>query len=101
MVLTIPRILELTYFSSQLKMLGLICYSVLLLQHLCKPLIKGGVQCKCSHSIFYQLLCKKHIHHLQLKVAELQQLILVSRILQLLLQTVVFCFCFLYLTEIC
>lgn len=41
------------------------------------------------------------MHHLQLKVAELQQLILVSGILQLLLQTVVFCFQFLYLIEIC
>lgn len=89
------------YFSSQLKMLGLICYSVLSLQHLRKPWIKAGVQCKCSHLIFYQLYCKKHIHHLQLKVAELQQLVLVSRVLQLLLQTVVFCFRFLYLTEIC
>lgn len=80
---------------------GLICYSVLLLQRLHKPLMKAGVPCKCSHLIFYQLYCKKHIHHLQLKVAELQQLILVSRILQLLLQTVVLCFRFLYLTEIC
>lgn len=100
MELTISRILELTYFSSQLKMLGLICYSVLLLQHLCKPLIKAGVQCKGTHFIFYQIYCKKCIRHLQLKVAELQQLVLVSRILQLLLQTVVFCFHFLYLTEI-
>lgn len=80
-------------------MLGLICYSVLLLQHFHKPL-KAGVQCKCCNFIFYQLYCKKHIHHLQLEVAELQQLILVSRILQLLLQTVVLCFRFLYLTEI-
>lgn len=75
--------------------------TVLLLQHLCKSFIEAGVQCKCSHLIFYQLYCKKRIHHLQLKVAELQQLILVSRILQLLVQTVVFCFRFLYLTETC
>ena len=101
MELTISRILELTYFSSQLKMLGLICYSVILLQCLCKHLIKVGVQCKCTSLICYQLYCNELIHHLQLKVAELQQLILVSGILQLLLQTVVFCFQFLYLIEIC
>lgn len=101
MELTISRILELTYFSSQLKMLGLICYSVISLQCLCKHLIKVGVQCKCISLICYQLYYNKLIHHLQLKVAELQQLILVSGILQLLLQTVVFCFQFLYLKEIC
>lgn len=100
MELTISRILELTYFSSQLKMLGLICYSVIS-QCLCKHLIKVGVQCKCIGLICYQLYYNKLIHHLQLKVAELQQLILVSGILQLLLQTVVFCFQFLYLKEIC
>lgn len=101
MLLTISRILELTYLSSQLKMLGLIRYSVLLLQRSCKSSIKAGVQCKCRHFLGYQLYRKKRIHHLQLQVAELQQLVLVSRILQLLLQTVVFCFRFLYLTEIC
>lgn len=73
-------------------MLGLICYSVVSLQCLCKHSIKIGVQCKCSSLICYQLYCNELIHHLQLKVAELQQLILVSGILKLLLQAVVFSF---------
>jgi len=100
MGLAISRILELTYFSSPVKMLGLICYSVISLQCWCKHLIEVDVQCKCTSLICYQLYCNVLIHHLQLKVAELQQLILVSGILQLLLKTAVFCFQFLYLTEI-
>lgn len=101
MELTISRILELTYLSSQLKMLA---WFVTLLYHdnaVVDTWLELVSRCKHTSLICYQLYCNELIHHLQLKVAELQQLILVSSILQLLLQTVVFCFQFLYLIEIC
>lgn len=96
--ITVSSILELTYLHSpQLNMLRPICYSIISLQRWCKHLIQVGVQCKCPGSVY----CKELICHLQFKVAELQQFILVPSILQFLLQTAVFCFQFLYLKEIC
>lgn len=51
--LTVSRILQLTAFSLQLEVLGLICYSVLRLQCWCKHLIRVGVQYKCTSLVWY------------------------------------------------